>query len=225
MWTNIILAKFRAGESATVILSLRLRLVLWWLLWLKDPARRGLVGSRNKHPKHTPTLAHPHTHSGVLAAMQCRICGRVFPPLFAAFSLFVAIFMYGLRRGSRVRFYGFRSRGGRVTGWQGGGKCRCGGGDIGQYKTPRSSHFTPLAGAIKFNRVSQQLAQRKHTEIQRQIRIHVCLPVVKVNWVALWAGVLVGKGEGEVEEGWVEGERLKFSPLSILFHFSGRLSA
>jgi len=80
--------------------------------------RRGLVGTGNKH-------TNTHSHSGILVAMQCRICGRVFDP-FAPFRFFsVAIFMYGLCRSSRVRFYGFR--------W-----CLWGvgvAGDIGQYKT------------------------------------------------------------------------------------------
>lgn len=177
---------------------------LQWVLWLKD--RRGLVGSGNKH-------TNAHSHSGIFGGNAM----SDLRPNFSSFSLFfsthppslfraVAIFMYGLCRSPRVRFYGFRwcHPRGAVVGWFLG--VEMGGADIGQYKNvtrrgpdqashiPNYQQFTLSASAIKFNRVSQQLAQRKihrDTDTDTDTCVSVCQPVVKVNWVALSVCVCV----------------------------------
>jgi len=167
-----------------------------------------------------------HSWELQLVAMQCRICGRVFDP-FAPFRFFsVAIFMYGLCRSSRVRFYGFR--------W-----CLWGvgvAGDIGQYKTvthrgpdpqitPSNHGNSPFHPALYSSIESVNNWHReKYTEIQ--IQIHVCLSVFLSGCCQSQLGGSVCVcvchchplgGTTQMDGGF--GKRLKFLPLSILFHF------
>jgi len=155
--------------------------------------RRGLVGTGNKH-------TNTHSHSGILVAMQCRICGRVFDPLapFRHFSLFFQ-WQFSCTAYAEALVCDFTASGGVCGGWG----LPVTSDNIKpsptEAPTPRSPPPTtaihPFIQRYKVQSSQSTIGTEKNTQRYRYrymcVCLSFCLAVVKVNWVALCVCVCV----------------------------------